>query len=553
MHPGIAQAIRATAPGVRAATDADLADAWSQISDLELRRQGGEDGQAIIRASMAAVPYLLRLQVWSTAALLLDRALVRDQSPATSQAALPALRAIADATQQPQALCLLARNLASIHPAEAETPLRSALDQAAADKNFELAYTIAADLTNLLTKLGRLREALDMASQTAQYSRQAGVGPWDQLTGQTLQLQILGRMGQHQQVLDQIGALRDQMDKLPAIRTGNETVELWNIREVILDIGRSSALALGEWQRCLDLNAAICASMQNRGATTYELARRRRNNATPLIRLGKFDAAEEILAGCQQVFEDNDDLRGLSMAFADRAALEVERGNIDTASAFARTAIRFAYVRAEADLIAITHGTLATCLAQAGTNLADQRAHRLAAVLIYQLIGMTHELGITRRELAIELGSDVGGGSPLDTLDVVIRITQQTEGVHLDRLVTALQPDRQAVGDALAEILRGAADINAVQDYLQQWEPVIAATVAAAGGDSDAAAQLTPVLDQLAQDQDWAMLAAALRRIIGGDRDGSLPQSLDPIGTVITGRILTRLAQPPNGPAQEDP
>ena len=137
-------------------------------------------------------------------------------------------------------------------------------------------------------------------------------------------------------------------------------------------------------------------------------------------------------------------------------------------------------------------------------------------------------------------------------------MAEQTEGVHLDRLITALQPDRQAVADTLAEILRTAADTDpgqdpAIQDHLQRWEPVIAATVAAAGGDSDAAAQLTPVLDQLAQDQDWAALAAVLRRIIGGDRDASLLEGLDPIDTAITGQVLARLAQPPDAPAQEDP
>ena len=44
-----------------------------------------------------------------------------------------------------------------------------------------------------------------------------------------------------------------------------------------------------------------------------------------------------------------------------------------------------------------------------------------------------------------------------------------------------------------------------------------------------------------------------LRRIIGGDRDGSLLQGPDPISVAIVGQVLTRLAQPPGMPAQEDP
>ncbi len=58
----------------------------------------------------------------------------------------------------------------------------------------------------------------------------------------------------------------------------------------------------------------------------------------------------------------------------------------------------------------------------------------------------------------------------------------------------------------------------------------------------DAAAQLAPVLDQFAQEQDWAALAAVLRRIIGGDRGDSLLDGLDPTDTAITGQVLTRLA-----------
>ena len=121
MHPGIAQAIRAAAPGVQAATDTELAATWQQVSGQARQQEDGEAGQVIIRAGLAAAPYLLRLQDWDTAGALLDQALMRDRSPATIQAALPALRAIADATQTPGALALLARCLATIDPAQAET------------------------------------------------------------------------------------------------------------------------------------------------------------------------------------------------------------------------------------------------------------------------------------------------------------------------------------------------------------------------------------------------------------------------------------------------
>ena len=105
-----------------------------------------------------------------------------------------------------------------VDPAEAEKLLRAALDQAVAVEDFRLASSVAVDLVKLLRDAGRLREALDLTGQTADYTRQAGLGPWSQLADQGRRLQILGLMGEHQQVLDQIPALQAQMDELPASR-----------------------------------------------------------------------------------------------------------------------------------------------------------------------------------------------------------------------------------------------------------------------------------------------------------------------------------------------
>jgi len=68
-------------------------------------------------------------------------------------------------------------------------------------------------------------------------------------------------------------------------------------------------------------------------------------------------------------------------------------------------------------------------------------------------------------------------------------------------------------------------------------------TAAAAGGDSGAAAQLTPILDQFAQTPDWAALAAVLRRIAGGERGDRLLDGPDPVDTAIASKALTRLAR----------
>ena len=136
----------------------------------------------------------------------------------------------------------------------------------------------------------------------------------------------------------------------------------------------------------------------------------------------------------------------------------------------------------------------------------------------------------------------------------VIRVAEQTDGVRLGELLTALEPDPEAAEDALARILRDAADLPADDDadvagHLQRWEPVIAAVAAACRGDQDAAAQLGPFLDDRAKEPDWAALIAVLRRILGGERGEGLLDGLDPVDTAIAGQILTRLA----GGEQEPP
>ena len=553
MHPGIGQAIRAsTGPDIQAAVDTELAETWQQLFLQAIEQEGGEVGQIVIRAGLAAAPYLLRMKDWDTAGALLDQAVTRDSSPATAQAALPALRAIADATHVGEALGTLARALATVDPAEAEDLMRKTLAEAITEDNPAFASTATGDLINLLAGTGRLREALDLCAQKARYSRQAGLGPWTQLGDQGHRLRILGQLGEHQQVLDEVRVLRPQMDKLPVTRGANEIARPWNVRETLLDIGRTSAQALQQWQLCLDLGGDILASKRARKATTYEIARTSFNLSRPLIELGQLIDAEQILLNCQQVFEAADDMPNLRKVLAVRALLERTRGRPQAALELERTSIRLAYVRPEPADIAISHYQLAQYLSATGSEPTAQRAHRLAAALLFQLIGMGHYLALAVGALAIELRDDVGVEDLPGTLGQVVRVAEQTEGVHLGQLITALQPNPQAAADTLAQILRAAADDDAViGDHLQRWEPVITLTVAAAAGNAGATTQLTPILDHFAQDKDWAALAAVLSRIAGGEHGDGLLDGLDPIDTAVAAQVLTRLNPPPAAPGQE--
>jgi tetratricopeptide (TPR) repeat protein len=457
VHPGVAAAITAAAgPDVRAVADTALAAFWAAVSRGARERVGGEDSGLVVTAGLAAAPYLLRRADWDTAARLLEQALIRDGSPGVVAAALPALRRIAEATGTFYHRFVLARALQMAGQAEAEPLLRDALAAAAAAGDYRLASAVAGDLVIVLREAGRLAEALVVTEQKAGYSGRAGLGPWTQLLDQGQRLQILAEMGEHERVLTQTGVLRDQMGRLPARPGASDPAQPWNVRELILDIGHGSALALRRWQQCLDLNAEITASERERGAGVHELTRTRFNDAVPLIRLGRLAEADRLLRQCQQVSEDHRDTPGLARVLSTRADLEGASGRAGVAADLERTALRYSYARPEPRDIAISHHNLAIYLYEAGGDRAGQRAHRLAAALLWQLTGMAHDLARARRSLAAEFRDDGGADLPV-TLGDVIQVAERTDGVQLGELIAALQPDPQAAEAALADILRAAS------------------------------------------------------------------------------------------------
>jgi hypothetical protein len=344
LHPGVAAAIIAGAgPETGAAVDAELAAFWTAVCGQAREREDGEDTGLVVRAGLAAAPYLLRRGDWDTASTLLERAIIRDESPGTVQAALPSLRRIAAATGAADDQGVLARALATVDPAQAEPLMRGALDTAAGNGDDRLASATAGNLAILLRDSGRLREALDVLTVTADYTRRAGLGPWTQLLDQAQRLQILSYMGEHEQVLAQTGPLREQMARLPARSAAGEITSPWHVRETIMDTGHTSALATGQWQLCLDLGAEIAASERNRGASAHQRARTRFNDAVPLIRLGRLAEAGRLLRDCQRVFEEHRDIPMLARVLSTRASLEAALGHRDAAADLQRTTLRLRY------------------------------------------------------------------------------------------------------------------------------------------------------------------------------------------------------------------
>jgi hypothetical protein len=552
MHPGVTAAVVAAAGAdVREAADVVLASFWPAAASLAHDRDGGGSSGVVVRAGLAAAPYLLRRGAWDAAGDLLEDAVIRDGSPGTVQAALPSLRRIAGVTGTPKAAGALARALVHVNPGEAERLLRSALHDSVGAGDYRAASAAAGILVILLRDAGRLAEALETAERKPEYTRLGGLGRWTQLADQGLRLQVLGLMGEHARVLAEIPELRAAMAGLPDRPASDEAVTPWNVREGILDIGRSSALATRDQRQALDLNAEVAASMRQRGAGEHEVAGTRFNDTGPMIRLGQLDGAERLLTECQQIFEDHGDVTALAKVFTARASLESRLGHLETAADLERTALRLSYIRPEPEGIAISHLNLAVHLKRRGGDRAGQQAHLLAAALVFHLTGATGELGPVIHGLSGELREDAGAGHLPSTVAEVIRVAELAEGVRLGELLADLEPDPQALEDVLAEILRVAAALPPEEEedeldlalHLQSWTPVIDEIDAAYQAGREPSADLIELLDERAGQPDWADLVAVLRRVLAGERGAALLRGLDEIDTAIVRETLARLGE----------
>jgi tetratricopeptide (TPR) repeat protein len=284
-----------------------------------------------------------------------------------------------------------ANALRVLNPDQAETRYRQLLDTAIQQQLFGHARVLAGDLINLNLNRGRLEEALTLADQKADYTRRAGYGPWSQPGDQVQRLQILYRQGHTEQVLDTGQELREQMATLHDPHAGNETVNPFNVRELLLNTmvlaARDITMVLaardiGHWQQALDLNNDIAASERGPGATDAEQAATLFNAYGPLIRLGRIADARQLLYHCRQVFQDNGDALMLGKTLTAIAYVEDELGHPDRALDLEQDALPYKYLIGDPETIGISHFNLASYLDRAGGQPQQAGAHRLAAAVI---------------------------------------------------------------------------------------------------------------------------------------------------------------------------
>jgi CHAT domain len=460
IHPGVTEAGRtAAAAGLQAAVDTELADFWRGGFHAGCDRESEGGSSLVVLAGRRAAPYLLRRQEWDLAGTLLEGVIQRDTSPVTVAAVLPMLVRIAEVTKGTDWELIYAGVLARAlwvagRGDEAEVRMREIAARATKCGQYSAASAVSGYLIDLLRDAGRAEEALDLVDTKKEASRRAGLGPWTQLLDDVLRLQLLISLGRYDEVLAKVEALRPRMDALSPIRTREDTVFPWNVRETLLDTGRLAARLLKLWELALALNAEVIASMKARRATALDVVGARFNDYKPLLGLGRLKEAHALLMKCREVVESKGHLPGLGKVFGALADLEDMLGHRDRALRHGQTALRYAYAVGEPGDCAVRHFNLANYLTRGGGPPAGSLAHRLACALIeYQSAdgGLTMTLQVLSRHFAFV----TPGESPLPGDFAALCVTvDQVEGVDFAVLFQRLPMTRTRTGDdALRKVL----------------------------------------------------------------------------------------------------
>ena len=495
-------------------------------------------------AILSAAPYLVRAGRWEALGLDLAQLLTIDQRPATLQAALKYQRAVAEATDDPADLAMLANNLARTHPLEAEPYLRRALELCQAAGNSGGAFTATLYLIDLLIALGRAREAHALCQQVSEFGATAAMGPWSMLATEVQQLRLLAESGNGLQALRLARRLRRQLSEIPTEPRANEILPPFQVRELLLSTSARIATDLREWGQALSFLDDLLVSQQERGASAYSIADTQFDRYIPLKELGEFDVAETILLYCREVYEEAGDVDGLARTTGALGRVAWARGSAREAIALQFETLKYAYTDPRPHRIATAHRHLAAYLPEdvAQTKLA----HGLVAAIVHRADG-------NRKEGYATIGEIAARHHEPERLAIVTpqwlaAVTGQVNGVDLGVLHEKLGLDTETLGVLLDETLAILRDDDPNTAMFRsslegRWEPAVAALVAAVNGDHRASEELREHLKIRELAPEWAELTGVFQAILDGQRDPAvlLPQ-LDSTDSQIAGHALDALA-----------
>ncbi len=456
IHPAVASAGRAQAEkSFQGAVDAEASKYWAGVFS---RATGGTDEATdtglLVRAGLAAVPYLMRQEQWMAAAAMLERAFNRDPSKSNARAIRLAAGQIA--ARERQAFGLLARVLMVIDQGAPDRLMRGYMETAVTRGDYSAAALAAMWLVDFCLRCGRIDEARDLADTMIGYTRQAGHGPWTVLHDEVQRLQVVSATGREADyVLAEVQRLRLYLESLPAVPGQDETATPWHVREYLLDVGRNAARQLDRWQDALNLNAEIIASKQGRNAPAADIARARFSDYYPLLQLGRADEALPLLQECRKVADEADDTGLLGMTLAGLADVESALGHGDAAIRLAHDALRYKYRAGNVIGIAVSYHNLGDYLLGHARQPAAALASHLAAALIYSITGAEGADDSVRGAANDLREADADAAPPTDAADLCRRLAD-IPGTDLTLLLETVSSGAGATDQVLSDLIARA-------------------------------------------------------------------------------------------------
>ena len=465
IHPGVADAGRsASGEPFREAVDDVLAVFWVTCFQAGLKKESEAGGPFVIRSGLSGVPYLMRQRRWEDASNQLEQVLYRSSSQTTKATVLPLILRLAEATKgtgrELVDAGLAATALARFgREQEAEAILTSILERAADEMDFRRASAAANELFYVLIRSGRTEQALRLLDRKKVYTERARLGPWVRLLDEGKKLQLMNELRQYNEVLAEVETLRARMASLSESAEQGESIQPWNVREVILNSAEVAAIRSGRWEMALELVDEIVSVKRARGATALDLTRARFNAHGPLVGLNRYEEARDLFSNCLRVFAEEGNSGDLAGLFSARARLAHQLDHIDQAIAHEQTALRYDYLTGHQGECAISHFDLANYLVHGDGAPELALAHRLASTVIDSQAG-GHWLPQPMQTLSRQLASFGSVPPPVpSSFGELCRIVEQVEGVGFTELFARLPTNLAATGDeALQNVLKMARE-----------------------------------------------------------------------------------------------
>lgn len=301
----------------------------------------------------------------------------------------------------------------------------------------------------------RLAEALALADQAVSYAQQAEVGPWTKLGTEVQRLQMLSEMEDTDRVLSEVQRLRHLMEALDSSSGEDEAVRSWDVREALLNIGRSVRIELEEWDEALAINAEITASMHDRRAPASQTAVVKMNDYGPLLRLGNVSQARSLLLDCRRAFQDANDLRMLGTTLGALADVEEKLGHVDNAIKLAHDALRYGYAAGDAATVRDVYHNLGNYLVKHVNQPIPALACHLCAALIKALSGTT-DTERSVRAASVDLYVFGNAVEPPTGIEDLSRRIGDIPGTDPAALIARLSPDPETAERTLQDLIARA-------------------------------------------------------------------------------------------------